>query len=427
MRILLTIILLSQSLLSIASDDLFDRRTGTAIGQISLYSDSSFLKPANINFEEGQLFEVIGESQLEHEDNAQNQKFKWYQVQTTEGQKGWVFGDGIAVIVPDAQVEDLLKPFHKKKRRFNNGFEVSRIWVAAVEGRDNFHSQDFMNPIYSEQYIVITNDRNRSVHIKYGGVSAMGETKLRRFELHDISGDHIPELVLLSSSTTQNNPVENRNFSIHSFQAGTLEKVLEERMTLTYSNDEPSPALFKHIEIEGQSIRVEYVDYVNCSEYTLSHDFDVKSSKKERCLEYITYTYIWDERVNSFRLLYEKSHSPPIAGVRNIGLALQKAPKLSAARGSVVAINQPIEIIKHYEKFILERGVKKIESYFYVHLGAGEYGYLPAKFVGLVDIKHANLLNQYYSNTPLAKSEWTSPDDFFEIITQPVDSVTTDH
>lgn len=426
MRIYVTITFIFLSLGITANDDFFKGRMGTAITELTLYTDSSHLKPSNVYFKEGQLFEVIAESQLEHEDNAQNQKFKWFKVQTAEGHEGWVFGDAMAVISPDERVEALFKPYHKKKKRFNNGFEVSRVWVASIDGRDNFHAQDFMNPIYSEQYLVITNEQGKSVHIKCGGVSARGETQIKEFEFKDLTGDHVSEMILLSSSISQESAVENRNISIYSFQAGTLEKVFDERMTLSYSESEPSPALYKHVELDEQSVRVEYVDYVKCAAYSLPFKFDVKNSKRERCLEYVTYTYIWDDRVNQFRVLYEESRSSPIAGVKTVGLALQKEPKLSAARGAIIDPEQPIEVIKHFEKFVLERGKKKLECYLYVHVGAGQYGYLPAKFVGFVESEHAQLLNAYYADTPIARSEWKSEDKFFKIVETVVDSANTD-
>ncbi|MEM1320662.1 MAG: hypothetical protein AAGG75_10430 [Bacteroidota bacterium] len=399
----------------------------TAISKLTLYSDSTFTQPTSHYYEEGQLFEVIGESQLEHEDDAQNQKFKWYEVRAADGHSGWVFGDGLAVSMTAEQVAPILQEFHKKKYSFNNGFESATLWVAAVEGRDNFHAQDYMNPLYREEYIVITNDRGRSVHIRSGGLSTQGEFQLLSFVLHDISGDHVPEIILETNSIAQDNPVQNRNLGIYSFQAGTLEQVLEERLTLNYDIDIPSPCLYKFVEIEQQAVRIEYVDYVDCkTAYSLDYSYNMLSKTKERCMEYVTYTYIWDDRVNSFRLLYDQTRTAPIAGVKQFGLAVQETPKLSSQRGSIVQLEEPVEVIKHFEKYVLERGQKKLQHYFYVRLPSGEQGYLPAAFVGFVDMEHAELLNQYYEQPPLTKSEWSSQESFLKIPLSQLDSATTD-
>ena len=63
-----------------------------------LYPDSTFFAHSNIFYEEGTLFEVLKETRFEHEDEAQNQKFKWYQVKAPDDKIGWVYGDGLAVV-----------------------------------------------------------------------------------------------------------------------------------------------------------------------------------------------------------------------------------------------------------------------------------------------------------------------------------------
>ena len=71
----------------------------------------------------------------------------------------------------------------------------------------------------------------------------------------------------MTKSQTVGSPIENRHLQIFSFQAGLLNTVFEERLTLTYGDDQPSPALYKHIDIELPYIRVAYVDYVKCDHY----------------------------------------------------------------------------------------------------------------------------------------------------------------
>ncbi|MEO1626353.1 MAG: SH3 domain-containing protein, partial [Bacteroidota bacterium] len=289
-----------------ASDLVLRTKVASALGRVVLFPDSSYLKPSSLTFEEGTLFKILGETALDHEDDAQNQKFKWYKVEAPNGKSGWVFGDGLAVILPDKQVPDMLRPYHKHRFAFNNGFEQSIIWVGALEGRDNFHKQDLLNPIYNEQYIIITNEQGRSVHIQYAAQSARGSDRLRHFQLYDLSGDDVPELIVQLSGQPVGSQVENRNLSIFAFQAGTLENVFNERMTLTYQHNQASPALFKSIEIDGDLLRVEYIDYVPCGQYSLSHRCDSHDDKKERCLEFVTYTYLWDDRSRQLAPFYKE-------------------------------------------------------------------------------------------------------------------------
>ncbi|MEL6922677.1 MAG: hypothetical protein AAFO94_01435, partial [Bacteroidota bacterium] len=208
-----------------ATDVIYNARTATALNRVSLFSDSTFTAHTNTTFEEGVLFEVIDESYNEHEDDSQNQKFKWFKIRTMDGREGWLYGDGIAVVLHDDLVDDHLRPFHKRKVQFNNGFENAVIWLAAIEGRDNVHESDFMNPLYNEYYLVITNQRNQSVHINYAGMSAMGRNELSEFQLQDITGDQVPELMLMQSSYPVESETEDRQLIIYSMQAGTLTKV----------------------------------------------------------------------------------------------------------------------------------------------------------------------------------------------------------
>jgi len=104
-------------------DVIFQNKAATALNTVTLYPDTSFTKHSNIECKAGELFEIISTSYYEHEDAAQNQKFKWYQVKTQTGATGWVYGDGLAVMLPDAHVEAALRNYHKKRFGFSNGFE----------------------------------------------------------------------------------------------------------------------------------------------------------------------------------------------------------------------------------------------------------------------------------------------------------------
>ena len=107
-----------------ASDLIFNTRVATVLNTVTLYPDSNYFEQSNTYFSEGELLEILEESVLEHEDDAQNQKFKWYKVRSISGTEGWIYGDGLAVMLPDTHVEPALRNYHKKRYGFNNGFET---------------------------------------------------------------------------------------------------------------------------------------------------------------------------------------------------------------------------------------------------------------------------------------------------------------
>jgi hypothetical protein len=66
-----------------------------------------------------------------------------------------------------------------------------------------------------------------------------------------------------------------------------------------------------------------------------------------------------------------------------------------------------LQIIKQVEVYSIdEEGNKHLKNYLFVKHPSGMTGYVPADAVQLRNIEHANLLNRYYENTPLNKSDW---------------------
>ncbi|MFK8101676.1 MAG: hypothetical protein AB8G15_04100 [Saprospiraceae bacterium] len=404
------------SFLAQANDLILQSKSATALNNVILYTDTSFTQHSNISYQSGTLFEIIGQSYLEHEDDAQNQKFKWFKVRANDQQEGWIFGDGLAVIVPKDQVDPQLKKFHQQKVSFNSGFENSMMWVAAIQGRDNFHEQDFLNPPYKEFYLVITNPAGRSVHINYAGLSARGKNELRQFQLQDVTGDGISEFILQRATQPVASDLAYRSVEIFAIQAGTIAKIFSEEMNLNYGDDSPSPALHKFIEIEDQTIRVAYIDYVPNKKYSLPYDNDPISQTQERCLEYVTYTYQWNERQKQYQMIYEVTRTAPIAGTKKHGVIIQDKPKLSGKYICPINKSDRLKVIKHFEKTVIAQGKKKTIAYLYVLLPSGKAGYLPAHEIGFVESEHAALLNKFYLNPPLVKSNWKTTDNFLKIL-----------
>jgi hypothetical protein len=417
LRIFITIILFQIANLSNASTDLiFTSRVATTLSGLSIYPDSTFEIQSNGSFKVGELLEVIGETVMEHEDASQNQKFKWFKVRSLKGKEGWVFGDGIAVVVLESKVEPKLRNFHKKKYHFNNGFEESVIWIGEIEGRDNFHSQDLLNPPYKEYYLVITNIQGDCVFVNYSGDNTRGQMQLRHILLSDTTGDEIPELLLQTSSFSTDAPFENRTFEIYSFQSGDLSRIFEERMSLSYSANVFTPSLFKYIEVDKEIVRVAYVDYIPCTNYKQQNDFGNYNKQKERCMEYVTYTYSWNERTKQYRVIYEESHTTPVVGSRKGLIVIKDEPSIIGKRVATANQSDRIEVIKQHERTVLENGVKKTTLYFYVKLKDGTNGYIEADKVGFIDIEHAELLNYYYKSASPDLKGWKTKKHFLNII-----------
>jgi hypothetical protein len=399
---------------------IFASKAASSINTVTLFPDTSLTKHSNIVYQQGTLFEVLAESKLEHEDASQNQKFKWYQVKTNDGRIGWVFGDAVAVIIPEENLDSVLSSFHKKRFMFNNGFEKAVTWVAEMKGRDNFHKKDYLNPIYKEYYLMVTNEKGQSVQINFAGESAAGKSNLFQFQMADLSGDKIPEFIFQKSNWPTGSNIENRDLLIYSFQAGTLVKVFEERLTLQYDGNLTSPALYKAVEIEGTGIRVEYIDYMDCSAYSQKLDTDPRKSGSEKCLEYVTYSYQWDNRTNSYYQIYEESRTPVQASMRFNGIYLKASPELTGKSIRIVQRTEALQVVKHHEAFYQsDSGKKKMDNYLYVVLSSGEKGYVSADKVMFFNTEHAEVLLEYYYNAPLHKDEWKSAQSFVKILSDP--------
>ncbi len=383
-----------------------DQTSATALNQVRLYKDSSFVEPTRIFFKEGDVFNIIDESLLQHPDADQKQKFKWYKIKSSNGDIGWIFGDGLAVFVAQQELNHIFQPFHQKKVKLSSGFENATTWIASIQGRDNFHQHDYMNPLYNEYYLVATNHRGRSVLMKCAGESARGETLIQRISCRDITGDGYEEFIIQRSTLNNGSHIEEKEVEIFSMKAGTLASIFLEHMSLAYEVNVPSPALYKFIEIENQSIRVSYIDYMPCQDYSQNCETDARFKKSERCMEYVTTYYNWDKRTKTFKNLYGSATMAIQGGVWKTGTALKKEPQNQSATISYLRKDQSLTIIKHYEKYVVEQGQKKIKNWFYVKDAEGIYGYIPAEKTGIASVEHADILNLYYSNPPLSKLTW---------------------
>ncbi len=390
-------------------------RPATALNKVTLYPDSTFFAHSSTFYEEGTLFEVLSETRFEYEDEAQNQKFKWYEVKAPDNKTGWIYGDGLAVIIPDSEITSALKEYHLKTFNFSEDLAETTVWVASIEGKDNFHEEDYLNPLYKEFYLVLTSNLGKSYHIQFAGESAMGSNELRAFHLKDLTEDNVPELLFLKSNFDNGSQLENRVIEIYSFQAGSIAKVFEERMSLAYNKRIPSPALFKFVEVNQKTIRIAYVDYIACTDYSLALQPNAIDEHKERCLEYVTYSYVWETTQNRYVPFYEESRTYIEGQLKLEKGYLRSEPTYLSGVVEKLAPHASLKIIQHFEKTITQRGEQKIVPYFYVQAPSGQYGYIHAKNVQLQVGEHGPILNQFYTTPPLDKQDWTLDTNFLSI------------
>ncbi len=374
------------------------RRPGIALSNVRFYADSSFLKPTDWQFEKGTLFQVIGETYAEHDDNAQEQTFKWYRLQSPKGLIGWIQGDAVAVIVPEQRLDPALRHLHRRQSVFTSGFEQAVIWIAAVNGHDKMHGKAYLNPPYSEIYTVITNDQWRSVFLHCGRTSQSGHTAVRSLTLEDVTGDQFPDFTLITGEAGVGSSFENKELEIFSFQAGGLSKVFSERLTLTCREGELSPAYGKSIDINAGLIRVAYAAYDPCGQ-------SADTLPLVYCLEYVTYTLIWDRRIAAFREMYPESRAP-VTGHAKGYLAVQQLPAPNAPVAGYVTPEQLLTLEKHCEYRSGGREMPAVDYYFYIRTPAGRTGYLPAAEVAVAGLENAAMLNRFYTQSPPDKNEW---------------------
>lgn len=401
-----------------ATEIILQKKAGITVSPIRFYSDSSFAGSTNITFTEGELFEIIGQSKKEHFDNTQTQTFRWYKVRSLAGQIGWIYGDNFAVVIPNNQVDTVLKPFFKTEAHFDNGFENAVIWAASVQGHDESVTKKTsdISPIYKEMYLIVTNDKGRSITLNYANDNESGKKLLKKLYIKDVTDNKIDEIITETVISTSGKELPEHYIEIFSFNSGALSKIFEERLTLTWEEDMPTPAYSKFVEIEGNEVRISYVDYLSCDKLIVGTAYNVKSLKSsERCLEYATSTFIWDKIKRNFEPLYKESRTPIYVYTEG-SIALRKSPSIAATEKiAAIAADEKLLVFKHSDLVKVEKGVKKIENWLYVKHSSGVLGYVKADEIRFKDIEHALVLNNYYAKTPLLKTLWQAAAEFLSV------------
>jgi hypothetical protein len=400
-----------------AADDaakiILTKRAAVSVSPVRLYADSSYSASTETTFTEGELFEVLGETTVEHLDNTQNQSFKWFNIRALNGTTGWILGDNLAVVLAENAVEPTLRPYFKKSATFDNGFEKSTIWLANTDGHD-VKTPPLSNPIYREFYLVVTNERGHCALLNYANTSETNKKSLQSLYCQDLTGNKINEILLETTATPTGSTLSEHVFEIYSFKSGALSKLFEERLTLTWEADVPAPSFSKFVDIEGTTIRVAYVDYVDCDNFSLNLPTDVRSKTQERCLEYVTYSFRWDKIERLFKPLYAESRRTVQAIVVET-TTLKRDPSVYSASTTLVTPADRVQVIKHFEKLTVENGVKKMETWLYVRHPAGILGYVQGSNLTFKSTEHATILRSYYKKPPLWKPDWHSVESFVKV------------
>jgi hypothetical protein len=239
---------------------------------------------------------------------------------------------------------------------------------------------------------------------------------LNFFQMKDVTNDGIADFLMETKSYSSSSDLENRTLEIFSLQSGYLKKVLDERMTLTYDDDLFSPAMFKSVEVSATSIRVEFVDYIACKKFSLPYPFDKNSETQERCIEFVTYTYAWDNRKKQFVQFYRENRNALKGIVYNPKIFLKTKPSFSSKKIGRLEPNTPFIIIKHFEKVFMQNGKKKVSPYLYVQSADGNRGYIRGKVIHFLNTEHAKVLHDFYQKPPLSKTELKTDKVFLKII-----------
>ncbi len=378
------------------SSSLIPNSTGLAVNNLWLCPDTSFATATTHFVAAGSLVQILGKSAAEQLDRDQNQQFFWYKIETRDGKKGWVFGDGLAIFQPVENLPDALKKWQNKPISLGAGFEDAQFWLAQIEGHD---SKEYHFEFYGEYYFVVTNAAGQSVFLRYAGQSAMGGTSLQHLFISDLTGDGRPEIALETGSREQGDDFEKRVLEVFQLQNSALRRVFSEDLTLIDQNGFPTPCLFKNVELEAKTIRIEFIDFQKCK--------NAGTPPGEDCLDFVTYTYSWNLRSGQFEMLYEPTRMPPEATAANFGIALRLEPNKMGTAVAVLGAGEKVRVLRFLDKILLENGQKRVESFLFVKTAAGYLGYVPASKMIWQKTRHAEVLTKYCQEPPLLRSVWS--------------------
>jgi hypothetical protein len=351
----------------------------------------------------GSLLEYVSSSN-DYMPNKKNvQSYKWYKVKDDKKVLGWIYGENLAISKNDRELNDIYKPYHKSTLKLGYGFEKSLIWFAATDGMD-MDDQKNKSPVYDE-FCVMTNQYQNNVIIHTSKKNVQGTTNLVKFKILPIISEKSNEILLQTTTTPSNGELPLQNIIIYSLDNGSLNTILDEPIDLRLDDYTKSPALCKIVEIEGNTVRFAYPDYLKCG-----------TSSNTMCMSYKTNTLIWDKKKRQFKSLYNESEAP-LAAILQLGTELKVNPYIAASYSNFLPKDTKVVVLEEVLNYATtKKGVKKTDIWFKVKSENGNTGFIPGSTAKFIGIEHSAVLNNYYTNTPLLRNEWKDSKDFVVII-----------
>jgi len=387
-------LLLVCSISTIEAQDSWSGRLAVPVNTILLFSDSSFSAPTQVRVQPDEWLRVLGQTRTLQGDGDQQQLFHWYQVEKKDGKTGWVFGEEVVVMDDAIRLPVTLRPYHEKKYDFGGRFGPALVWVGSIRGFDG--QIDRQGNPYEENYLLFTAQNGQTIRHLIGRQIDQNRAYLRHLEILDITDDSYPEILLIAARTEGQQLIEDREMEILSIQGKRLQALFSEDLNLYASGRQPAHMPYKHIEVDNKAIRFDYLAFVPCSQYHLAYDFDNQNSQREQCLELVTYTYRWQDALQRFEILYQPSYQAPLARSKSSTTPVKASPRLGAKAVGVTPLDEPLKVIKKYEKNVLIQGKRKQVKLLFIELPDGRKGYVPAEKLEFIDFPQAKYLNDFF-------------------------------
>ncbi|MCB0661445.1 MAG: hypothetical protein KDC24_01800 [Saprospiraceae bacterium] len=383
-----------------------EENAAIALNNLTLYSDSSFSGRTVAFYKEKSLFKVIRKTASFYEDDAQKQLFRWFQVETPDHRIGWIFGNDLAVMEQAYRVPKTLKGYYKREKYFPNHFGNAKIWVASMEGKDLLSDRKRLKPSYREEYLIFTNRDLISDFILITTYNLYGASSLKEIQLKDITGNGTRDLVVETEYFETGTTKANRDVEIYSFQQNQLEKIFEESISLEMQGRKRSPCGFKHVSIQPQTIRVEYIDFTDCNKGSETISWQI-SSTQEYCVDFVTYTYTWNQDNQKFDLLYAPTRSKVSGRLIFPDTWMRDQPGNYGRRKLTLQYAEVVNV-----KELVSNDDTAQNDWFLIEIDNGDTGYIPANALMLRQTVHAGIINAYYNGQTQTNRKFVELENF---------------
>jgi hypothetical protein len=268
-----------------------DSKSGVILNKTPFFPDSTFFKHTNEVLHTGDIVKVLGQTKVMKEDQEQSQAFHWYNVQKEDGNKGWVYGDALALPLPPRMLDDSLRKWNGKREEING--DLYNVWFAQIKGKDLPDSKNKLSYDYSEMYLVFTNSVKKSFWVNIFNEGVQGKENTLSISIKNVLGKNQKGLVLSKTNKVRGRAELNLGLEIYSLSNMGAAKVLEEPLGSFLPSEIPSPLQVKNADIESGMIRFSWLER------------DPESNKNG--VWFATNTYSWNKQDGVFKLLYPTS------------------------------------------------------------------------------------------------------------------------